>query len=267
MTGSPETEKTIDITLYSYEFSPYAAKVRCFLGYKKLDYRTHYVNPLKAKKEIPLGHQIPVLKISDEYRNDSTPIGIWLDSKFPQQPLLPAKAESSYAEVMAVDSWVTAELIPLCFRLMLAHGERLTKRFKNASIGANGTHQTVEGGYPLPLRLLHPFIVPRAAFIRRLTEATDQSKSNRHLLADACEELTRKLDQSPYLAQQSELSFADLSAFAQFALPYLAGYDDADEIERYPAVMNWLYRIQRQLPPDAGVRQDLQQRQFRDDVR
>lgn len=266
MTTSPDTEKTDNITLYSYEFSPYAAKVRCFLGYKKLDYGTHYVNPLKAKKEIPIGHQVPVLKISGEYRNDSTPIGIWLDEKFPRQPLLPANAESTYAEIMALDKWVTAALIPLCFRLMLAHGEGLLKRIRNASIGANGTHQTVEGGYPLPLRLLHPFLVPKAAFIRRLTGATDQGKTNRQLLGAACEDLTGRLGQYPYLVQQSAVSFADLSAFPQFALPYLAGYDDADEIEQYPEVMDWLRRIQTQLPIDAGLRRDLQRRQLIDNL-
>jgi len=135
------------ITLYSYEFSPFAAKVRCFLGYKNLDYKTHYVHPLRAKAEIPLGHQVPVIRVGDELCNDSTPIGIFLDEKFPQRPLLSMALTTQGKEILAVDSWVTAQLAPLCFRLMFGHNGGLRKQFRNGLIGANGVHQTVSAAH------------------------------------------------------------------------------------------------------------------------
>ena len=157
---------TPDITLYSYEFSPFAAKVRCFLGYKNLAFKTHYVHPLKAKTEIPLGYQVPVISIDGEFHNDSTPIGILLDEKFPQRPILPAQSTQARLNILAVESWVTKALVPLCFRLMPGHGGGLRKQIRNGAIGANGIHRTVSGGYPLPMRWLHPLLVPKAKFIR-----------------------------------------------------------------------------------------------------
>jgi glutathione S-transferase len=123
------------ITLYSYEFSPYAAKVRCFLGLKRLDYRTHYVNPLKARADLPIGHQVPVLTIGGEARNDSTPIGLWLDERFPERPLLP-EAGPERELLLELDRQVTSRFIPLSFRLLIAFGEPLGVRWRNRKLGA-----------------------------------------------------------------------------------------------------------------------------------
>lgn len=250
-----------DITLYSYEFSPFATKVRCFLGFKGLQHKTFYVHPLRAKSEIPLGKQIPVLKIDDELHTDSTSIGLLLDEKFPQRPILPMCSAQERAKIMDVDSWVTAELAPLCFRLMFGYGGGFKKQRRNGSIGANGIHQTVNGGYPLLLRWLHPLLVPKVKFIRDIISASNhQYENNRQLVNRACQDLSAQLSEHLFLAQQSSVTLADLSAFSLLALPYLAGYDDIDIVEQYPRVMQWLVRVQEELPIDAGVREDLHRR-------
>ena len=259
MNASASVIRKAEITLYSYEFSPFAAKVRCFLGFKNLDFETNYVHPLRARTEIPLGHQVPVLRVGDEMKNDSTPIGFWLDELYPAPELLPATG-AIRSTLLALDDWVTTTLVPLCFRLMLGHGGSLAKRYQNGSIGANGIHRTVTGGYALPLRLLHPFLVQRAPFIREIIEAHDSGRPNRELVRDACDAIVKQLRNSPYLGGQSSPSLADLSAFAQLAMPYLAGYDDIDEIERSHELMDWLRRVGSHLPGDAGLRKDLQRR-------
>jgi hypothetical protein len=35
--------------------SPFAAKVHCFLLYKRLDFECFYINPLRVKQDLPLG--------------------------------------------------------------------------------------------------------------------------------------------------------------------------------------------------------------------
>jgi len=119
----------------------------------------------------------------------------------------------------------------MSFHRKLGHSGGLRKQIRNGSIGANGVHQTVIGGYPLPFRWLHPLLVPRAKFIREIIAASDQGRTNRQLLADVCQKLSSAFENHPFLAQQQSATLAGLSAFPQLALPYLAGYDDADEIE------------------------------------
>jgi glutathione S-transferase len=54
------------IRLYSYAMSPYAAKVHCFLLYKKLDFECFYISPFHVKQDLPIGKQIPVLCVGEE---------------------------------------------------------------------------------------------------------------------------------------------------------------------------------------------------------
>lgn len=243
------------ITLYSYEFSPYAAKVRCFLGLKKLDYRTHYVNPLKARAELPVGHQVPVLAIGDEARNDSTPIGVWLDERFPDRPSLLPEAGPERELLLEFDRQVTSRLIPLSFRLLIAFGEPLGLRWRNRRLGAHAADRTTPGGYAL--RRLHPLMVSRIGFIRRQIEATDPGRSNGNLLDDAATDILIWLQGGAFMGGRDRPSLPDLSAFAVLSLPYLAGYTGADGIERHPALMDWFARVQAHLPSDAVIRRDL----------
>lgn len=248
------------ITLYSYEFSPYAAKVRCFLGLKELDYQTHYVNPLRARAELPVGHQVPVLKIGGEARNDSTPIGLWLDERFPERPPLLPEAGPERERLLEMDREIARRFIPLSFRLLIAFGEPLGVRFRNRGLGARAVDRTTPGGYPL--RWLHPFMVSRIGFIRRQIEATDLNRPNGALLDDAAADIVAWLEGAAFMGGRDRPSLPDLSAFAVLSLPYLAGYAGADGIERHPALMDWFARVRAYLPPDAVVRADLAERRW-----
>ena len=84
-----------DVRLYTYAMSPYAAKVHCFLLYKGLDFECFYINPLRVAKDLPVGRQIPVLTIDGESRADSTPIGLWLDERFPEPPVCSRRRATS----------------------------------------------------------------------------------------------------------------------------------------------------------------------------
>lgn len=92
--------------LYSYALSPYAGKVHAFLNFKQLPFRVHYVNPLRAAKELDFTgqHFVPVVRIGEQWRADSTPIGLWLDEVFPELPLLP-EGDAERTAILAIDQW------------------------------------------------------------------------------------------------------------------------------------------------------------------
>jgi len=231
------------LRLYSYALSPFAAKVHCYLCYKGLEFETFYVNPLRVREELPLGHQIPVLEIDGEYKNDSTPIGLWLEQRFPQRPKLLPEDQRDQARVLAIDRWVTDSLIPVVMRMMLAIGEPLRVRVRNRSRGARVLNATVPVGIPLPLRLVYPFVIARVGFLQRMVAVTDLSRPNVEVFAAAIDELVEHIAAGLFLGGLNSPSLADCSAYAQLALPYLAGYDGVDAFTRNRAVFDWFVRV------------------------
>ena len=223
--------------------------MHCFLVYKDLAFETFYVNPLKVADELPLGHQIPVLSIDGELRNDSTPIGQWLEQRYPGRPRsLPADA-AERERVLAIDRWVSDTLVPVIMRLMLAVGEPLGVRVRNRRRGARALHTTVPAGIPLPLRLAYPFVIARVGFLRRMIAATDLSRPNSAVFATALEELLLRVAGGPFLGGLDGPTLADLSAYAQLALPYMAGYDGIDAFMDKPEILDWFLRVQERLDP------------------
>jgi len=235
--------QTERIRLYRYALSPFAAKVHCYLGFKGLAFETVYVHPLRARRELPVGHTIPVLEIDGEARNDSTPIGLWLEERFPERrPLLPRDPEAS-RRALGIDDWVTERLIPATFRLMIAPDAPLLTRLRGRRRGARVLHATVPGGIPLAMRVLYPVLVTRPAFIRRLLDATDPTRPTAAVVEDVLDDLEAHLASGPFLGGLAEPSLADLSAWAQLALPYLAGYDGAEAFLAHPALGSWFGRV------------------------
>src|SRR5262249_23777501 len=82
-----------EIVLYSYNISPYAAKVRAALRWKGLSYREEIVHPARRRIVRKLSGQslIPVLvDAGGRVVHDSTRILAYLDEKYPERSLTPA---------------------------------------------------------------------------------------------------------------------------------------------------------------------------------
>jgi hypothetical protein len=75
------------VRLYTYAMSPFAAKVHCFLLYKRIPFECFYVHPLRVRQDLPVGHQIPVVTVDTESRADSTPSACGWTSSFPKRRL------------------------------------------------------------------------------------------------------------------------------------------------------------------------------------
>jgi len=226
-----------------------------------LEFETFYVNPLKAKGELPLGHQVPVLAIDGELRNDSTPIGLWLEQRFMAGPKLLPEGQAERNRILAIDRWVSDSLIPVIMRVMLAIGEPLHVRVRNRRRGARVLHATVPAGVPLPLRLVYPFVIARVGFLRRMVGVTDLSRPNAEVFAASLAQLLAHLAGGPFLGGLDAPTLADLSAYAQLALPYTAGYDCIDSFTGEREVLDWFVRVaavvaggRPLLPPDLAER-------------
>jgi glutathione S-transferase len=125
------------VTLYTYVMSPYAAKVHCFLLYKRLRFECFYINPLRVKQDLPAGRQIPVVTIGGESRADSTPIGLWLDERIPQLPRLLPESGDEREQLLKIDDWITHCLIPGSFRFFPGEGiDPSTARLRYAAAGS-----------------------------------------------------------------------------------------------------------------------------------
>ncbi|MBF2064350.1 MAG: glutathione S-transferase family protein [Calothrix sp. C42_A2020_038] len=80
------------LELYQFELSQYSEKVRLILDYKGLSYRKIEVTPGIGQVELfrlTGQRQVPVLKDGSRYIVDSTEIAKYLDSVYPERPLIP----------------------------------------------------------------------------------------------------------------------------------------------------------------------------------
>ncbi len=79
------------LTLFSYNVSPYAAKVRAVLVYKGLPFEERVVHPLRRGELMRRSRQvaIPVVDDGGTVVADSTRIVAYLDERYPSRPVIP----------------------------------------------------------------------------------------------------------------------------------------------------------------------------------
>lgn len=100
------------LELYQFELSQYSEKVRLILDYKGLDYRKIEVTPGVGQVEIfrlTGQRQVPVLKDGANYIPDSTQIAKYLDSEYPDRPLLPQDSKLR-GVCLLIEEWADASI-------------------------------------------------------------------------------------------------------------------------------------------------------------
>jgi glutathione S-transferase len=228
------------IRLYTYAMSPYACKVHGFLLYKQLDFECFYINPLRVKQDLPLGRQIPVVTIDGESRADSTPIGLWLDERFPESPPLLPRDEVERKRLLAIDEWITNQLIPGSFRFYPGSGiNRILNGWKLSYVMTN----TAQGGLPIVLRAAWPLFIKRVPFVRRLLAQADDGLPDHASKQRLYREFLAHLDGGPFLGGREAPSLPDFAAYPQFALFYVIGFRGSEDILEHPELMAWLGRM------------------------
>ncbi|HLO83523.1 MAG TPA: glutathione S-transferase family protein [Nostocaceae cyanobacterium] len=95
------------LELYQWELSQYSEKVRLILDYKGLEYRKIEVTPGIGQLELfrlTGQKQVPVLKDGSRYVVDSTEIAKYLDSEYPDRPLIPTEPKKR-ALTLLIEDW------------------------------------------------------------------------------------------------------------------------------------------------------------------
>lgn len=250
------SKQNIPITLYSYVTSPYAMKVHCFLLYKKVPFNIEYVNPVHASKELPFGRQIPVLKIDDEARNESSAIGLWLDEKFTKSPTLMPSDKAHAQEVKEVDQWITDTLIPSVFYSVYPElNSSCLHNISNTMRLGYCVSKTTRSGLPRGLRYFWPYFIRKAGFIRNMVTSARTNGSASQNRKAALDYLENKLEKRSYLAGTDYPTLADLSAWPQIVVPHRLGLKGFDDYLQYPNILRWVNSIDpllggsQELPP------------------
>lgn len=247
------------VTLYTWVMSPFAMKVHAFLLYKRIHFRCFYVNPLKRDQQIPCGKEIPVLKIGDEVRPDSTPIGIWLDEAFPDQPaLLPDHGEERES-LLQINEWVTDRLIPIVFRIPQEPGLNLS-RVTNGWKLSHVMSQTAHGGLPKMVEWLWPLLLANMPFLKRELAKADPESSLAEVKRRLHIEFVEHLQGGPFFSGRATPSMPDVAAYPQFLLPYMVGMDYSDYFLDYPEVVTWLKAMSSYMQGSPPILPDVVQK-------
>jgi len=233
------------IQLFSYPTSPYAQKVGCYLKYKQLDYKFVAVNPLNnAEIRFTRQRQVPVLQIGDQWRKDSSELGLWLDELYPQKPIMPVE-QAARAKVLLIDRWISDSLIPTIFRRAVEWESSVDSILNGWKLS-----RAVSEATPLPryVRLMRPWGIKRAPFIVNMVKALDLTESIPSMTARLQREFVEHLGNGPYLGGQSEPSLADLSAYPIVISGHLMGMRVKNSLLDHPTIVDWSRRVQSHLP-------------------
>jgi glutathione S-transferase len=124
------------LTLFSYNVSPYAAKVRAVLAYKGVPFEERMVHPLERGEVVRRSRQIAVPIIDDDGTvvADSTRIVAYLDERYPPRPVIPRdpalRARALLLEE-GFDEGLARTIQPVRW-MIAANARRTAARFRSA---------------------------------------------------------------------------------------------------------------------------------------
>lgn len=235
-----------DIKLYGYSTSPFVRKVAACLYYKQLPFEHIPVNPVNPKAVIGFtgGTQVPVLKVGDEWKTDSTPIAMWLDELFAERPLLPEDADQR-AAILKIDDWISHSFLPSYFRAAVDGKKDLAFKFRGWRLAA-----IVSAHTPMPEHVRHrwPDLLGMAPFIVKMVEPLDRNESLKDMNIRMGMEMMAHLHGGPFLGGSDTPTLADLALFPQLVFPYMAGLTDTIPTDIVPMLKTWVRDVAKHLP-------------------
>jgi glutathione S-transferase len=237
------------LTLFSYNVSPYAAKVRAVLAYKGVPFVERMVHPLARAEVVRLSRQIavPIVEDGGTVVADSTRIVAFLDERYPARPVIPhdpaLRARALLFEE-GFDEGLARTVQPV--RWMIASNARRTSaRFRSAyAPGLLGSARMALVTSVLRLDMRRKYgsralgAPPPATLLARLGEMLD--------IVEAA------LAESGWLAGPAP-SVADFALFGW--LTQLDGLDGWDAVQARPRVARLLQALSEPAQPATDVAQ------------
>ncbi len=113
----------VTLTLYQFDYSPYCAKVRAVLQAKGLRYKTVEVLPFVGQgrlMELSGQRRVPVLVDGSRVISDSTQIAYYIDTAYPEVPLIPEGSEG-YRACFIWEDWADEAFGPAVRSALLSH--------------------------------------------------------------------------------------------------------------------------------------------------
>lgn len=235
-----------DIKLYGYATSPFVRKVAACLYYKGLDFEHVPVDPTNAEETIGFTGktQVPVLKIGDQWKLDSTPISLWLDQRFPERPLLPHD-QAMRTKVLEIDDWLNKSFIPSFFRTAVDGENNLAFKHVAWRLAALVSAQT-----PLSdqVRNQWPNMLRTAPFILHMVENLNREEGLIEMQTRLGMEMLAHLGSGPFLGGSAHPTLVDFALLPILAFPYMAGLSPEMQIDSVPALKTWSRNVADHLP-------------------
>ena len=240
------------VRLYGYATSPFVVKAGVFLKYKQIPFEFVPVNPVFPKQQLsqfPRQRKVPVLTIDDQWRADSTPLGIWMEEVFPERPILGDTPEET-DRILALDQWVSDQLLMGRFRQAM-EWENTWDALRNGWTLSRIIHACTP--IPFAIRKAWPFIVKRVPFVRRYGNSVGQQESLPAMRERQRREFLAHLGDGPFLGGRARPSLADLSAYTAIVMPHLIGMRGRSVFLEEPTIVDWCRRLQAELPANPLV--------------
>lgn len=220
-------------TLFSYTISPYAAKARAMLRYKRIAFEERIVHPLERGEVLRRSGQLKVPVLDDDGRviSDSSRIARYLDERYPEPPLLPADP-ALRAHALLTEEWADEGLSQVVqpVRWLIRKNRELTvARFRAA--------------YPPGLKEdLRIGIVNRYLYWqmrRRFSPAFRSARPGSLIrrLADVLDLVEGAVSQTGWLVGPAP-SVADFAAWG--FVSFLEGLEGWEAVQARPALFRWL---------------------------
>ncbi|MCU1281909.1 MAG: Glutathione S-transferase domain protein [bacterium] len=238
------------LTLFSYNVSPYAAKVRAVLRYKGVPFEERMVHPLQRGEVVRRSGQIAVPVIDDDGTvvADSTRIVAFLDERYPARPVIPRdpalRARALLLEE-GFDEGLGRTVQPVRW-MIEANARRSAARFRSAyAPGLAGSLRMalVSGFLRLDMRRKYGSRMlgapPAATLLARLGELID--------IVEAA------LAESGWLAGPAP-SVADFALFGW--LTQLDGLDGWDVVQSRPRLARLMQALAEPAQPAADAARD-----------
>jgi glutathione S-transferase len=234
-----------EITLYTYATSPFGAKTYFYLIYKRLPFKLVYVHPIK-RSEISFTKQsiIPVLKIDNEWRLESSDHGHWLDEMFPTRGIL-GETEQERQTLIALEAKISSILMPCIFRSM-AQRKNLMEQLREGWNLGSIMHQTSKT--PAILVPIWPFLIRRVQFLKQAAFSYAPDASRETFQQMVFTEFERLIGDGPFIGGRASISQADLTAYSAVYVSSAVPLTGAPRFLERPALEQWARRVEARLP-------------------